>query len=68
MLRDGFPPDLIEAQLELGHVYARLEQPAKAREFYQHVVTDWQSAGNEKLTRDAAQALARLNSGQANIR
>jgi tetratricopeptide (TPR) repeat protein len=68
ILRDGFPPDLVEAELELGHAYARLNQPAKAREFYQRVIDAWKRAGNEKLTRDAVQALARLNGGQGNGR
>jgi hypothetical protein len=58
----------VEAELELGHAYARLNQPAKAREFYQRVIDAWKRAGNEKLTRDAAQALARLNGGHGNGR
>ncbi len=38
VLRDGFPPDLIAAQLELGQAYERLNQPARAREYDQQVV------------------------------
>jgi tetratricopeptide (TPR) repeat protein len=68
VLRDGFPPDLVEAELELGHAYARLNQPTKAREFYERVVETWRHASGEKLARDASQALARLTAGQANVR
>lgn len=67
-LRDGFPPDLIEAQLELGRAYERLQQPAKAREFYQQVSESWRRASGEKLARDATQAIARLSGGQAHVR
>jgi hypothetical protein len=67
-LRDGFPPDLIEAQLELGRAYERLQQPAKAREFYQQVSESWRRASGEKLARDATQAIARLSGGQAYVR
>ena len=59
---------MIRRLLELGHAYARLNQPAKAREFYQRVIDAWKRAGHEKLTRDAAQALARLNGGHGNGR
>jgi hypothetical protein len=68
ILRDGFPPDLVEAELELGHAYVRLNQPLKAREFYGRVVDAWKRAGNETLTREATRALVRLNGGQANGR
>ena len=68
VLRDGFPPDLIAAQLELGQAYERLNQPARAREYYQQVVDAWRRASAEVLARNAQQGLLRLNVGQANDR
>jgi tetratricopeptide (TPR) repeat protein len=68
VLRDGFSADLVEAELELGHAYVRLNQPAKAREFYQHVLEMWRRGADERLARDANQALARLPGGQFNVR
>jgi tetratricopeptide (TPR) repeat protein len=64
ILRDGFPPELIEAQVALGHVYAHLDQPARAREHYEQALGAWKDADAQKLTRDATQALQRLNDGR----
>ena len=44
ILRDGFPPDLTEAQVELGHVYAEAGQPARAREYYGQALEAWKKA------------------------
>jgi serine/threonine protein kinase/tetratricopeptide (TPR) repeat protein len=68
VLRDGFSPDLVEAELELGYAYVRLNQPAKARELYQHVLEAWRLGAGEKLARDATQALGRLTGGDAGVR
>ena len=64
ILRDGFPPELIEAQVALGHVYTHLDQPARAREHYEQALGAWKDADAQKLTRDATQALQRLNDGR----
>jgi tetratricopeptide (TPR) repeat protein len=68
VLRDGFPPDLVEAELELGHAYMRLNQPSKAREFYQQVVEAWRRGAGENLAREANRALGRLTGGEAGVR
>lgn len=61
ILRDGFPPDLTEAQVELGHVYAELGQPARAREYYGQALEAWKKADVQKLTRQARDGLQRLD-------
>ncbi len=64
ILRNGFPPDLIEAQVELGHVYAQLGQPARAREFYGQALEAWKKADVQKLTREAREGLLRLDAAR----
>ena len=68
ILRDGFPPDLTEAQVELGHVYAQLGQPARAREYYGQALESWKKADVQKLTREAREGLQRLDAARQPVR
>lgn len=55
--RDGFPPDLVQAHLELGHVYAQLQRPDAAARQRQIARDLWAGSEASRLLATAAPAI-----------
>ena len=60
ILQDYFPADWVEAHLELGRVYQRLEDLAKARSEYEEFLRIWQDADSLPVRRQAVQELQQM--------
>jgi serine/threonine-protein kinase len=62
ILQHGFPCDLALAHLELGRMYGRMSDPARAQFHYQQFLAMWRQADDLPSRRLASRELQRLRS------
>jgi tetratricopeptide (TPR) repeat protein len=60
ILHNDFPPDLAYADVALGHLYRRMNNPALARSHYERFLHRWQKADNADLLAKTTRELSGL--------
>lgn len=60
ILQDGYPPDLVNAQLQLARVYREMKNLDLSRSHYQEVLRQWQNADSHRWVADARRELKEL--------
>ena len=60
ILHNDFPPDLAYADVAVGHLYLRMNNPALARSHYERFLHRWQKADNAELLAKTTRELSGL--------